>query len=91
MEEMRPISRSVCKDVMDNFVLRLKKCTELNGDHLEQMLQITHEQVDRYHVLALCLEYNKVAMSEFSFNLGGNLRNDVHRNSGHVFGSPGAF
>ena len=27
MEEMRAISRPVCKNVMDNFVLRLKKCT----------------------------------------------------------------
>ena len=36
--EMKTISRSVCDNVMDNFVLRLKKCTELNGGHLEQML-----------------------------------------------------
>ena len=28
---------SVCKDVMNNFVLRLKKCTELNGGHLEDI------------------------------------------------------
>ena len=34
-KEMRAISRSVCKNVMNSFVLRLKKCTELNGDHLE--------------------------------------------------------
>ena len=27
MEEMRPISWSLCKNVMDNFVLRLNKCT----------------------------------------------------------------
>ena len=27
-----------CKNVMDNFVLRLKKCTEVNGGHLEHML-----------------------------------------------------
>ena len=27
MEEMRAISWSVCKNVMDDFVLRLKKCT----------------------------------------------------------------
>ena len=38
MEEMRAISWSVSKNVMDNFVLRLKKCTELNSGHLEQML-----------------------------------------------------
>ena len=37
-EEMRAIPRSVCKAVMDNFVLRLKKCNELNGGHLEHML-----------------------------------------------------
>uniref|UniRef100_H2Z2Y6 DUF4817 domain-containing protein n=1 Tax=Ciona savignyi TaxID=51511 RepID=H2Z2Y6_CIOSA len=37
-EEMRAITKSVCKNVMDNFVLRLKKCTELNGGHLEHML-----------------------------------------------------
>ena len=29
---------SACKDVMVNFVLRLKKCAELNGGHLEHML-----------------------------------------------------
>ena len=37
-EEMRAIPRSLCKDVMDSFVLRLKKCTELNGGHLEHKL-----------------------------------------------------
>ena len=37
-EEMRAITNSVCKTVMDHFVLRLKKCTELNGGHLEHML-----------------------------------------------------
>ena len=37
-EEMRAITNSVCKNVMDNFVLCLKKCTELNGGHLEHML-----------------------------------------------------
>ena len=37
-EEMRAIHRSVCKDVMDNFVRRLKKCTELNGGHLAHTL-----------------------------------------------------
>ena len=40
-EEMRAISWSLCKDVMDSFVLRLKKCTDLNGGHLEYMLQST--------------------------------------------------
>ena len=37
-EETRAILRSVRKDVMDNFVLRLKTCTELNSGHLEQIL-----------------------------------------------------
>ena len=37
-EEMRAITNSVCKNVMDNFVLRLKKCSELNGGHQEHML-----------------------------------------------------
>ena len=37
-EEMRAISLSACKNLMDNFVMRLKKCMELNGDHLDQML-----------------------------------------------------
>ena len=37
-EEMRAITNSVCKNVMDNLVLCLKKCTELNGGHLEHML-----------------------------------------------------
>ena len=39
---------------------------------------LTQEQADRYHVLALCLEYTKVVMPEFSFNLNDNLRNDAH-------------
>ena len=30
-------TRSVCKDVMGNFVLCLKKCTELNCGHLEHI------------------------------------------------------
>ena len=34
---------------------------------------LTQEQADRYHVLALCLEYNNVVVPEFSFNLNGNL------------------
>ena len=37
-EEIRPIPGSVCKDVFNNFVLRVKKCTELNGGYLKQML-----------------------------------------------------
>ena len=37
-EEMRAIPRSVCKDVMDNFLRRVKKCTELNGSYLEYTL-----------------------------------------------------
>ena len=39
-EEMRAIPRSVClcKDVMDNFVRRVKKCMELNGGYLEHAL-----------------------------------------------------
>ena len=37
-EEMRAIPRSVCKDVLDNFVRRVKKCTELNGGHLVHTL-----------------------------------------------------
>ena len=43
---------------------------------------LTQEQADRYHVLALCLEYNNVVVPEFSFNLNGNLRNDAHRKLG---------
>ena len=37
-EEMRAFPRSVCKDAMDNFVRRVKKCTDLNGGHLEHTL-----------------------------------------------------
>ena len=37
-EEKRAIPQSLCKDVTDNFVRRVKKCTELNGGHLEQTL-----------------------------------------------------
>ena len=37
-DEIGKIPRSVCKDVMNNFVVRLRKCMELNGEHLEHML-----------------------------------------------------
>ena len=37
-EEIRVIPRSVCKSVLLNFATRLKKCTDLNGGHLEQVL-----------------------------------------------------
>ena len=37
-KETRAITNSVCKNVMDNFVLLLKKSTELNGGNLEHML-----------------------------------------------------
>ena len=37
-EEIRAIPLSVCSDVMNNFVQRLKKCTERNGGHLGHML-----------------------------------------------------
>ena len=47
---------------------------------------LTREQADRYHVLALCLEYTKVVVPEFSFNLNDNLRNDAHRKLGPVYG-----
>ena len=88
-EEMRAIPQSVCKNVIDSFVRRVKKCTELNGDHLVHTLYSTQEQADRQRVLAIYLEHNKLTVSEFSFNLNGNLRNDEHRKLGPVFfGSP---
>ena len=34
-EEIRAIPRSVCNSVLLNFAIRLKKCTDLNGGHLE--------------------------------------------------------
>ena len=37
-EEIRGIPRAVCQSVMLNFSMRLKKCTDLNGGHLEHML-----------------------------------------------------
>ena len=37
-------SRSLCKDAMGNLVLRLKKCTELNRGHLEQMLYYSAQE-----------------------------------------------
>ena len=70
---MRAIPRFVCKDIRDSFVLRLKNCTELNSGHLEKMLLSTEERADRHHTLALYLEYNKVVVSESSFNLNGKL------------------
>ena len=36
-EEMRNISRTTCKSVMENFVLRMEKCANLNGQHLEHL------------------------------------------------------
>ena len=67
-EEMRVIRRSVCKTVMDidNFVLRLKKCMELNSGHLEHMLWSIQEQAERQYDLTLYLEYNKMCLN---FNL----------------------
>ena len=37
-EEMRAIPLFVCRDVMDYFVRRIKKCAELNGGHHEHTL-----------------------------------------------------
>ena len=37
-EEIRVIPRSMCKRVMANFVMRLKKCLEQNGAHVEHLL-----------------------------------------------------
>ena len=37
-DEIRAIPRSVCKDVMKNFVKRLEKCLELNSGHLEHVM-----------------------------------------------------
>ena len=73
-------------DVMDNFLRRVKKCTELNGGHLEQTLQSTQEQADHHRVSGIYLEYNKLVVSEFSFNLNDNLRNDAHRKPGPASG-----
>ena len=49
------------------------------------MLNSTQKQVGRHYVLVLYLEYNKVLVSEFSFDLNGNLRNDAHWKLGPVF------
>ena len=38
MEEIRAIPMSACKSVLLNFAKRLKKCTDLNGRYLEQVL-----------------------------------------------------
>ena len=37
-EKIKTIPRDVYARVMNNFVQRLKKCTELEGDHMEQVL-----------------------------------------------------
>ena len=75
---------------MGTFVLHLKKCTGLNGVHLEaeQMLRSTQEQTDRHHAFALYLEYNKVVVSEFSFNLNGYLEMTRIGSWGPFFGRP---
>ncbi|KAI6646359.1 hypothetical protein LOD99_9230 [Oopsacas minuta] len=38
IKEIRKIPTTVCKNVMNNLVVRLKKCTELKGGHLEHLL-----------------------------------------------------
>ena len=55
---MRAIPQSVCKEVMDNFVLRLKKDSELNGGHVEQILYSTKKN----RLIVTCfgiIEYKK--------------------------------
>ena len=42
-------------------------------------------KADRHRVLAIYLEYNKLVVPEFSFNLNGNLRNDARRKLGPAF------
>ena len=37
-EEIKAIKPQVCKDVMNNFCVRLKKCKNLKGGHLEHLL-----------------------------------------------------
>ena len=46
------------------------------------------KQADRYRALTIYLEYVKPIVSEFSFNLNGNLRNSVRRKLGPVFCHP---
>ena len=65
--------------------LRHKKCAELNSGNLDHTLKSTREQADRHRVWAISSEYNKLVVSEFSFNFNGNLRNDKHRKLGPVF------
>lgn len=48
-EQIRAIPRSVCKDDFNKFVLRVKKCTELNGGHLEHMLYNKEEEANNYY------------------------------------------
>ena len=38
IEEIKGIKRSVLKSVMENFALRIQKCKDLNGGHLEHLL-----------------------------------------------------
>ena len=57
---------------------------------LSTLLQRTEKQADPHRVLVLSQEYNRVVVTEFSFNLKGNLRNDAHRKLGTCFfSSPG--
>ena len=35
---MRAIPRSMCKDVMKNFIKRMQMCVDNNGGHVEQCL-----------------------------------------------------
>ena len=37
-EEIKAIKTSVLEDVMQNFALRLNKCIDANGGHLEHIL-----------------------------------------------------
>ena len=52
-------TQPVRKDVMNNFVMRLKKCKELNGDHLEHTFSSAQGWPNGQHVLVLYLESNK--------------------------------
>ena len=58
-----------------NFVLHIKKCTELNGGHLEHMLYNGEKKAKDPSVSMWCFEYNKLLMTKVSFHSDKTLRN----------------
>ena len=82
-------ARSLCKDVMSKFVLRLEKCTELNVGLVEQM-PVQYTKIGRLpSCCGVVFRINTIKkLSKFSLNLNSNVRNDAHQKLGPFLGHP---